>query len=316
MAAKFEVGLMDEAISLVFDSAGGAPKKPGGVSRNADYDEALELIFRRLAQLGAILDDAYVDSRSTKAKNLTRDECRLDLPDSGYPIALAAVDDFSGFRTEFQAAQRVIGQEANTKGGNGQKRVRMQLTVPGFQPTPGAAERLELILSESQVLSDAQADTEAHVQGTSSEQSRTKRQGSGSSGQGFITDTATKLVIEKAAMAAAKRHYEAEKWSVVDVSTAKVGYDLLCERGNERLFVEVKGTTQRPRSVLVSRNEVSFALANPGSAALFVLSNVQISQHDGEPVATGGTPMWLEPWIVELDRLSATGYNYALDGLS
>ncbi len=316
MAAKFEVELMDEAISLLFDSAGGAPKKPGGVSRNADYDDALELIFRRLAQLGAVLGDAYVDSRDTKAKNLTREECRLDLPYWDFPIALAAIDDFLVFRIKFQEAQKVIGQEENTKGGNGQKRVRMQLTVPGFRPTLGAVERLELILSEPQVLSDAQADAEAQVQGTSSGPSKTKRQGGGSSGQGFIKDQEIKLAVEAAAMVEAQSHYEREGWTVTDVSIKKIGYDLLCERDGKCWHVEVKGTTQSPKSVLVSPNEVSFALAHPETAVLFVLSNVVITKQDGVTLATGGMPLPIEPWKVQTDRLTATGYSYALDGLT
>ncbi len=316
MAAKFEVGLRDGAISVLFESAGGAPKKPGGVSRNADYAPALELIFRRLAQLGARLDDAYVDSKETRAKKLTRDQCRLELPDWSYPVQIAQVEDFDAFRKKVTAAQRFIGKADKTKGGNERKRVRVQLTIPGFQPTPEDAQRIGLILSESQVLSDSQPDPEAQLQGTPSQPSKNKRQGSSSSGQGFINDSEIKLVVEAAAMAAAISHYESQGWTVTDVSLKKVGYDLLCERDSNYLHVEVKGTTQPPKSVLVSRNEVAFALAHPETAVLFVLSNILITEQDGTPIATGGIATPLEPWRVEIQRLSATGYNYALDGLT
>ena len=316
MAATFDLEVVDGGISLVFNSAGGKPKTPGGVSRNADYPAGLELILRRLGQLSVILDDAYVDSRETQKKNLTIDERRLDLPGWSYPVRLNQVDDFDSFRKQITAAQRLIGKDDKTKGGNERKRVRMQLRVPGFQLTAEAAERLGLILSESQVLSDLQeAAPDTQLSGAPPIPSKDKRQGAGSSGQGFITDVETKLAVEAAAMAAARGHYESQGWTVTDVSMKKVGYDLLCEREGNYLHVEVKGTTQPPKSVLVSRNEVSFALANPDTAVLFVLSNIVITKESGVPVATGGMATPLEPWDVDMKRLSATGYNYALDGL-
>jgi len=315
MAATFEAGLSDNAISLLFNSAGGKPKKPGGVSRNADYPAGLELILRRLGQLGAILEDAYVDSRETHKKRLTLDERRLELPGWSYPVQLNKVDDFDLFRRKFTAAQRLIGKEDKTKGGNERKRVRMQLQVPGFQPIPEAVERLGLILSESQVLTEPETASEAPERGTTVISSKGKLQGNSSSGQGFITDVETKLAVEAAAMTAAQSHYESQGWTVTDVSMKKVGYDLLCERDGKCWHVEVKGTTQSPKSVLVSPNEVSFALANPETAVLFVLSNIVINKQDGVASATGGMPLPIEPWDVQMERLSATGYNYALDGL-
>ena len=182
----------------------------------------------------------------------------------------------------------------------------MQLEVPRFPPTAGSTDRLGLILPQSQIPSPAPWP------------SKEKDAGGGSSGQGFIADVPTKNAVEAAAMAAAKKHYGDQKWVVEDVSARKVGYDLLCKRPDGALLcVEVKGTTQAPKSVLVSPNEVSFALVNPDTATLFVLSNIKIqTTADGAPVATGGTATWLEPWTVESERLSPTGYNYAIDGLT
>ena len=308
MAATFEVGVVDGAISLLFNSAGGKPAKEGGVARNADYAKGLEIVLRRLGQLGSTITDAYVDSQRMQDQPL--DFRRLDVPSWPYPIHLGGVIDFDAFRKRLTGAQRLIGKADKTKGGNERKRVRIQLEVPGFPPSSDSASRLGLVLSVSAILS--QVEQAIALIDTSS----TPQPSPGSSGgQGFISDVATKLAIEAAAMKAARNHYEAEDWSVKDVSAAKVGYDLLCERRDHRLCVEVKGTTQPPKSVLVSRNEVAFALANPESAVLFVLSDIVISTRHGAPVASGGTPMLIEPWKVELERLSATGYNYALDGL-
>jgi hypothetical protein len=115
-------------------------------------------------------------------------------------------------------------------------------------------------------------------------------------------------------MAAARQHYEQEGWNVTDVSTRE-SYDLRCERGDERMRVEVKGSSQARARILLTPNEVSHALAHAGNVALFMLSDITITTQDGAPVATGGTPAVFEPWVLDLERLTATGYSYALDGL-
>ncbi len=308
MAATFDVGIVDGAISLFFNSAGGKPTKEGGVARNADYAPGLVIILRRLGQLRSTITDAYVDSQRMQDQPL--DVRRLDIPGWPYPIRLKDVSDFDAFRKRLTGAQRFIGKVDKTKGGNERKRVRIQLEVPGFPPNSDSATRLGLILSEA-----ASVYPVKPVAGSSEPFPATQPSGGGSGGQGFINDVATKLAVEAAAMEAAQKHYEAMDWAVKDVSAAKVGYDLLCERGGHHLYVEVKGTTQPPKSVLVSRNEVAFALANPECAVLFVLSGIVVNTDGGAPIASGGTPMVIEPWKVELERLSATGYNYALDGL-
>jgi hypothetical protein len=51
-----------------------------------------------------------------------------------------------------------------------------------------------------------------------------------------------------------------------------------------------------------------------GKVALFVLSDIMMTVQDGVPVATGGTRTVVDPWQLELNRLTPTGYSYALDG--
>lgn len=295
------------SIALVFSSGGGKPPKGGTIPRNADYAEGLKLILRRLAQLDATITDAYVDS--SKVQKLPLAERRLDIRGCSYPIRLSELTDFDALRKRLTGAQKLIGKRDKTKGGNERKRIRILLKAPGFPVNSESADRLGLILSEPAALPP---------NGDTSEQlpDKGRTSGSGRGGQGFNTDVATKLVVEDAAMKAARKHYTDRKWHVTDVSAKKIGYDLLCVRGGERLCVEVKGTTQSPKSVLVSPNEVSFALANPQRSVLFVWSDIVIStEKDGTPIASGGVPMVLQPWKIEIDRLSAVGYNYALDGL-
>lgn len=54
--------------------------------------------------------------------------------------------------------------------------------------------------------------------------------------------------VEKAAIEFVRRYYEQDGWSVLSVEAEKVGYDLRCERGEEQVHVEVKGTCSSSKS--------------------------------------------------------------------
>ena len=211
LAAAFELGLANGELSLVMHSAGGAGQK-GGVPRNADYAQGLELLLRRLGQLGGSLTDGYVDS--ARVQQLPLAQRRLVVPDKPYPIQLDSITDFEVLRKRLTGAQKAIGKSSS---GNERKRIRLQLQVPGLPPTPESVDKLSLILPE---LSEWPP----------SEETEPPAPGAGSSGQGFSQDTPTKLAVEAAAMKAAREHYEGQHWKVTDVSLQKLGYDLLCER--------------------------------------------------------------------------------------
>ena len=115
-------------------------------------------------------------------------------------------------------------------------------------------------------------------------------------------------------MAAATDHYVQAGWTVTDV-LARASYDLHCAKGRKARRVEVKGTTSVPAHVLLTPNEVAHALAHPSEAALYVLGGVTVTTADGGTVgAAGGIPLILDSWVLEIGRLSPTGYSYALDG--
>ena len=77
-------------------------------------------------------------------------------------------------------------------------------------------------------------------------------------------------------MGLALGHYSAIWPEVVDVS-ARQPFDLLCRNGDRELRVEVKGTTSRGLSVLLTRNEVRHAQANAEKVALFIVSEIKSS---------------------------------------
>lgn len=87
------------------------------------------------------------------------------------------------------------------------------------------------------------------------------------SGAGF-GDAETNRVVEAAAMRTAITHYS--DWEPDDVSQRKCGWDITFRRGVDELHVEVKGVSgQRPK-VLLTRNEVAVARADPQWTLLVV----------------------------------------------
>lgn len=73
--------------------------------------------------------------------------------------------------------------------------------------------------------------------------------------------------IKIAAIAFVTEFYESEGWSVALVERDKVGYDLICKRGEEKHNVEIKGTSGIQPQFIITDNELKQAKDD----ALFVL---------------------------------------------
>jgi hypothetical protein len=137
--------------------------------------------------------------------------------------------------------------------------------------------------------------------------------GSASRGQGWMRVVEQRLAIERAAMEAAARHYEAAGYVVEDVHVHE-SFDLCCRRGDEEIHVEVKGTTTEGDDVLLTSGEVRHARLTP-QAALFVLSRLRIGLAGGGLVAiTGDPPVIIDPWVPAEHDLEALSYRYTLPG--
>lgn len=133
--------------------------------------------------------------------------------------------------------------------------------------------------------------------------------GARAEGQGREGATPRRRAIERRAMEAAEAYFTGRGWNVEDVSDSR-SYDIECTRGAEVLHVEVKGTTSRGLSILLTANEVAHARDFPHTA-LFVLHSIRVSGGD-EPLATGGRPHVLNPWELDDERLEALAYKYTV----
>jgi Protein NO VEIN, C-terminal len=135
MDAEYLVEADGGYLALIMESSSGSSS--GRAPRNPDYNRALTVLLARLGKLDAVLVDALVDSRHTQDLGLPEAERRL----IHAPIQLAAEPDPDALRRRLEAAQAKIAQAPDaTKGGNATKRIRLRVSVPGFQQ--GDATRL------------------------------------------------------------------------------------------------------------------------------------------------------------------------------
>lgn len=125
-------------------------------------------------------------------------------------------------------------------------------------------------------------------------------------GQGFVGDPGWRRSLEMHAMEAAMRHFREEGYTPHD-EHARNPYDLRCTKGDEELFVEVKGTTTNGTAVLVTSGEVRFARRNAPRTALFIFHSIE-RDSSGRP--RGGKIAIVDPWSPSEESLSPVGYSY------
>lgn len=88
--------------------------------------------------------------------------------------------------------------------------------------------------------------------------------------------------------------------------SANQPFDLLCRDGHRELRVEVKGTTSKGLSVLLTRNEVRHAQANADKVALFVVSGIKASNAGS---CTDGVTEVFEPWDIQRSELDPIAFE-------
>jgi len=116
--AHFILSWLGRRAAVTWMSRGGTKGTPS--ARNADYTTGLDLLLQRACGLRLTLADALLDS--TPARNLPRDERRLDLEPT-LPIDLGEVADTTLVRRAIARAQRALG-------GNETRQLRLVFDVP------------------------------------------------------------------------------------------------------------------------------------------------------------------------------------------
>lgn len=129
-------------------------------------------------------------------------------------------------------------------------------------------------------------------------------------GQGRRISPEERKAVELHAMHAATAHFKGLGWDVTDVS-ASLSYDLLCTKAEgSELHVEVKGTQSPGESIILTRNEVLHAIRST-NVALYILTLIELTRVPGNiPIASGGSPIVFDPWILDQGDLDPTEYEY------
>jgi hypothetical protein len=283
--ATFSVEGVSSPWVIYFESRGGSRGAPN--ERNTQYNLGLELVLRRLAQLGATLVDASVESRVTR--HLSLEERRLMLP-MDYPLPLTAADP-TDLRRQLGAAQRPIGRMAGARGpGNNTKRIGL---VVALDEDGLSAESIAVFLAQGSWRNDVERVTDLV---------RARL------GQAYLADAEIRRAVESHAMEVAADLLSRQGWLVTDVS-ANHPYDLRCTRDGEtgELHVEVKGTMGAGERILLTANEVRHARSAFPEVALVVVSGITFT--DGR--AEGGEPILRQPWDVNAGELTPTAFTWA-----
>ena len=130
--------------------------------------------------------------------------------------------------------------------------------------------------------------------------------------QGFGLSQDERKSVELHAMHIARDLYERKGWTVSDKSSSH-SFDLLAERNHERRFVEVKGTTGRGHSIVLTQGEVEHVLNNSKESALVIVSGIVLAKHNNKWIASDGEVSTHEdPWTINKEELKATVYKYGV----
>src|ERR1035437_6533798 len=121
--------------------------------------------------------------------------------------------------------------------------------------------------------------------------------------QGKLLDSAARKVIENRAMNAAIKYYKLKGYSVENVS-AKKSYDLYCTKKYKKYYVEVKGSLLTIDRIILTPNEVEYAVKNNKSMKLFILHNIKLTKNKRKYRATGGTNMIYDHWKIDKKKLN------------
>jgi hypothetical protein len=127
-------------------------------------------------------------------------------------------------------------------------------------------------------------------------------------GQGFGLSKPEQTAVERRAVDLARSHLCKQGWHVRYVG-ARETWDVEATRGDEKLYVEVKGTTSPGESVVLTGAQVREYRKRQPHTALIVVHDIQLARGD-EPTASGGVVSQICPWEIDDAALNAIAWTY------
>ncbi|MEU7796721.1 DUF3883 domain-containing protein [Micromonospora tulbaghiae] len=299
--AEYAVEPDGDCLAVILESMSG--RAEGRPPRNTDYRPALELLLERLKQRRTIIQVALVDSRRTQLLP----EPERSLTDSA--IRLVDIADIPALRRRLTKAQTTIGQAPDARlPGNSTKRIRLRLSVPGYELAD--ADRLGADLANSSALEAALEPDRSPLPPRQLTAGDDTPGGNGrSSGSGYMTNQELKAAIEQHAVQTVMDHYHlVEKYDVENVGSRE-SYDIRATRATEELHIEVKGSSVLADKVELTRNEVRHARVT--DTHLVIVDQIRWRRlPDGTIETTGGRARRWTTWTAAEEHLTPSRYWY------
>ncbi|MFS8102014.1 DUF3578 domain-containing protein [Lentzea alba] len=139
-----------------------------------------------------------------------------------------------------------------------------------------------------------------------------KSAGKARRGQGFSLTAEQRTAVERRAVAVATQHLVEQGYAVTDVGATQ-SYDLDARRGEEHLYVEVKGTTgpwTSDSEIIVTKNEVDLHLREYPNTMLLIVSSIELDRAATPPSAAKGELKVVHPWRIVPPNLTPLAYRY------
>jgi hypothetical protein len=133
-------------------------------------------------------------------------------------------------------------------------------------------------------------------------------------GQGLRLSADERVAIERQAVRVACQYLRGEGFAVRDVGATE-SYDIDARRGEERVFVEVKGTTSTwtdGSEVILTKNEVDLHEREHPNTMLLVISAISLNRKASPPIASGGVLHVVHPWRIAREHLTPVTYRYSV----
>lgn len=128
-------------------------------------------------------------------------------------------------------------------------------------------------------------------------------------GQGFQSNVIIKRMVEQHAMKMCKEYFIANGYELTDTSLNKP-YDYVAVKGNEKLYIEVKGTQTLGKKIILTKNEVEMSKKYGDQMVLFLVHSIELNKKSTKK--NTGKAVIKSPWKLNENKLVPISFTYAI----
>ena len=129
--------------------------------------------------------------------------------------------------------------------------------------------------------------------------------------RGYRLTHEERVAIETRAVQLVIEYLRTLGYATRDVGSTR-SYDIHAKRGDEDLYVEVKGTVSKGTDVVLTRNEVALHTANFPATMLAVVSSIRLDRSGAKVIARQGSLSIYHPWMPVAENLQPLTFAYSI----